>query len=187
MIGRAQKQPGFMCQAFGCFRRLTSGPVPPPPLGVLALLALLWLLTSSCLASFQGGGAEIPDVTGNYDFLTATNTLALLEEEGKLKGYIDVLQGEDESDTVLSYSISLGSRTKNRVEFKTRKIHQKYYRFSGVVERGTGREEHDADYLRLVGELETITLDPATGAEVSQREQVVFRSKGQAEKGDEEE
>jgi hypothetical protein len=89
-----------------------------------------------------------------------------------------VLQGEDESDAILSYSISLGWRKKNQVEFKTRKIHQKYYRFSGAVQRGSGHTERDPDFLRLVGDLEIITVNPESGEEAAQRMHVVFKSMG---------
>lgn len=176
----------FITRAFGSLHRLTGGSVSRPALRLFALLILPRLLVFSPRLPAQEAGEEIPDISGNYAFLTATDTLALLEEEGKLKGYIDVLQGEDESDAVLSYSISLGSRKKNQVEFKTKKIHQKYYRFSGVVQRGAGREERDADHLRLVGELETITVNPETGEEIPQRTHVVFKSKGRAEEEGEE-
>src|SRR6266699_5620815 len=99
-------------------------------------------------------GDDIEDITGKYHFLSADDTLAILEEEGKLKGYLDVYQGEEESDSVLSYPITLGAHKKEHVEFKTAKIHQKYYRFNGTVERGTGHEDADPDYLRLEGDHE---------------------------------
>jgi hypothetical protein len=136
------------------------------------------ILISSGRLRAQQESEEIQDISGTYQFLAAGDTLALLEEEGKLKGYIDVLQGEDESDAILSYSISLGWRKKNQVEFKTGKIHQKYYRFSGAVERGSGHEERDPDYLRLVGDLESITVNSGSGEEVAQRMHVVFKSMG---------
>jgi hypothetical protein len=127
---------------------------------------------------------EIGDITGQYDFVTADDTLALLEEEGKLKGYVDVFQGEEESDAVLSYPISIGWRKKKNVEFKTAKIHQKYFRFSGTVERGSGHEEPDPDYLRLVGDLEIVTTKTENEGEVSQRMHVVFKSKGREKEGE---
>lgn len=130
----------------------------------------------------QQGNEAIRDVSGEYRFLTADDTLGLLEEEGKIKGYVDVYQSEEESDTVLSYPITIGSRQKNHVEFKTAKIHQKYYRFSGAVERGKGHEETDPDYLRLVGDLEIVTVKADSGQETTQRRHLIFQSKGRAEK-----
>jgi len=123
---------------------------------------------------------EIDDITGKYHFLNADDVLALLDEEGKLSGYIDVFQGEDESDTILSYPISIGTRKKNRVEFKTRKIHQKYYRFSGTVRRGSGHEAADPDYLELVGDLETVVVKAEPGEESAQRTHVILKSMGRA-------
>ena len=170
-----------MTRAFCGFCWLASCSVSRPLVRLLALLVLPLIFLSSGTLRAQQESEEIQDISGNYTFLTAEDNLGLLEEEGKLKGDVDVLQGEDESDAVLSYSISLGWRKKNQVEFKTSKIHQKYYRFSGVVQRGSGREERDPDYLRLVGDLETITVNPESGEEVAQRKHVMFKSKGQQE------
>ena len=129
--------------------------------------------------------AHIPDITGNYQFLTAADTLAILEEEEKLKGYVDVFQGEDESDAILSYPITAGTRKGMQVEFRTGKIHQKYYRFSGKVERGAGRAENEPDFLRLVGGLEIVTVNGETGEESVQRPHVVFKSLGREKPSDE--
>lgn len=167
-----------MIRAFYCFRSLACHSVSRPSVWASTLLLLPLVLISSGRLRAQQESEEIQDISGTYQFLAAGDTLALLEEEGKLKGYIDVLQGEDESDAILSYSISLGWRKKNQVEFKTGKIHQKYYRFSGAVERGSGHEERDPDYLRLVGDLESITVNSESGEEVAQRMHVVFKSMG---------
>ncbi len=152
-------------------------------------LFLCWLglaATALLLAGVEAAHAQeaerISDVSGEYHFLSADGTLGLLEEEGKIKGYVDVYQSEEESDTVLSYPITIGSREKNHVEFKTAKIHQRYYRFSGTVERGKGHERGDPDYLRLVGDLEIITVNPGTGQETTERRRAVFQSKGKSEK-----
>jgi hypothetical protein len=139
---------------------------------------LPFILLSAGVLRGQGESGEIQDITGTYQFLTADDTLALLDEEGKLKGYIDVFQSEEESDAILSYPISLGWRKKKQVEFKTQKIHQKYYRFRGTVERGSGHEEADPDYLRLVGDLEIVTMKGETGPEATQTMRVVFKSQG---------
>lgn len=120
------------------------------------------------------------DITGNYTFLHPYDTLALLQEEGMIKGYIDVMQGQSESDVVLSYPIVIGSRKGNHVEFRTRRIHEKYYRFSGTVQRGKGRKKGDPDYFQLVGELQTIKRQSGTGKPVINRQQVVFKSKGES-------
>lgn len=126
---------------------------------------------------------EVQDITSEYHFLSADDTLALLEEEGKLHGYIDVYQNDEESDTVLSYTVTSGSRKKDHVEFKTNRIHQKFYRFSGAVQRGAGHEEGDPDYLRLVGNLETVMPKAGSGEEEAvQRMRVVFKSLGKSEK-----
>jgi len=171
---------GLMTRGFCSFLSLTGRNAWRPLTRAWAVLVLPLILVSSGILRAQQGREEIQDISGNYSFLTADDNLGLLEEEGKLKGDVDVLQGEDESDAILSYSITLGWRKGNQVEFKTKKIHQKYYRFSGVVQHGSGHEERDPDYLRLVGDLEIITVNSESGEEVAQRMHVVFKSKGRA-------
>jgi hypothetical protein len=120
-------------------------------------------------------------MTAKYHFLSADDTLAILDEEGRLKGYIEVAQPEEESDDVLSYDILEGSRKKAHVEFRTNRIHGKYYRFSGTVERGKGHKHKDADYFRLTGDLDVITVKSETGKETAQTFRVVFKSFGKSE------
>jgi hypothetical protein len=129
---------------------------------------------------------SVPDMTGEYEFLTPDNTLAILEEEGKLKGYVDVMQGEDESNEVLSYPIAVGTRHGDEVEFKTAKIHEKYYHFSGSVERGGGHTPKDPDFLRLKGALDVVTLESATGQEHPEQRRVIFKWKPRSEKDQDE-
>jgi len=148
---------------------------------VFVLSAVLFAIG---MAEAQKDSDEIVDITGKYQFLTADDTLALLEEDGKLKGYVDVSQSDEESDSFLSYPIVQGSRKKNHVEFKTSKIHQRYFRFAGTVERGAGIEASDPDYLRLVGALEIVASKGETGEEFVQRLQVVFKSRGKSETDD---
>ena len=115
-------------------------------------------------------------MTGRYHFLGPEDTLSILQEGDTLKGYIDVYPGQSESDAILSYAISIGSRKDNRVEFKTRTIHEVYYRFSGTVARGAGRKASDPDYLQLTGDLETVTLNSVTDTQKVQKQPVVFKS-----------
>ena len=148
----------------------------------LAMLPLLYAGVGRCSAQ---NTENIDDITGEYHFLSADDTLGLLEEEGKLKGYIEVLQGEQESDAMLSYDIILGSRKKDHVEFKTNTIHRRYYRFSGKVERGTGHQPADPDYLRLIGDLETVTVKGDSGQETVDRKHLILKSFGKSERNDE--
>jgi len=142
--------------------------------------AVLGLVAAGGLRA-QTSSSKIEDITADYRFLGANDTLALLQEAGTLKGYIDVLQGQSESDVVLSYPINIGSRKGDHIEFRTRRIHEMYYRFSGTVQRGTGGKKSDPDYLQLTGELQTIKRQPETNKEVIDRQQVVFKSKGESQ------
>ncbi len=169
-------QNSWLCSLPGSLRsRLASSP------GISLALATAFFLAQTCTPSLAQANASIEDITGRYHFVGPDDTLAILEEEGRLKGFIEVFQGEDESDEMLSYAIELGTRKSNHVEFKTSKIHEKYYRFAGVVERGTGRTANDSDYMHLVGDLETITLNSVTGKEDDGRVRVVFKLKSKAE------
>jgi len=141
--------------------------------------AILILITMSWVR-VQASSGKIGDLTGDYGFLEPHDTLALLQEEGTVKGYIDVLQGQSESDVVLSYPIVIGTRKGNHVEFRTRRIHEMYYRFSGMVQRGSGSKKSDPDYLQLAGELQIITRQPETNKESIERRQVVLKSKGES-------
>ena len=146
------------------------------------MLLLLYAGVGRCSAQ---NAENIDDITGKYHFLSVDDTLGILEEEGKLKGYIEVLQGEEESDDVLTYEIVSGSRKNDHVEFKTNTIHRKYYRFSGKVERGSGRQPDAPDYLRLVGDLETVTVKGDSGQESVERKHLILKCIGKSE-GDEE-
>jgi hypothetical protein len=148
----------------------------------MALLAAV--MFSARLTRAQNGESPIDDITAKYHFLSADDTLAILDQEGRLKGYIEVTQPADESDAILSYDIVEGSRQKNHVEFRTNRIHGKYYRFSGTAERGKGHEEKDSDYLHLTGSLAVVTVNSETGKESVQVMRLTFKSVGKAERQD---
>jgi hypothetical protein len=186
-VGRGRKAAGRK----GCLTRMVLGvreraPRVFPrryeiakPIGWLVILATVF---AGSVLRAQDQTELIDDITAKYHFLSADDTLAILDEEGRLKGYIDVFQNQEESDAVLSYTILEGTRKKTHVEFRTNKIHGKFYRFSGNVERGEGHEDGDPDYLRLVGSLEVVTINGDTGQEVIQRLRVVLKSFGKSER-----
>jgi hypothetical protein len=130
----------------------------------------------------QEGTQPVDDMTGKYHFISADDTLAILDEEGRLKGYIEVTQPVEESDDILSYDILQGSRKKSQVEFRTNRIHGKFYRFSGTVERGKGHEDKDPDYLHLTGNLDVVTVNADTGKESVQTLRVTLKSIGKSER-----
>jgi len=148
-------------------------------------LAVLAVLLTAPFAGARAAGqaaapaALAPDITGEYHFLAPEDTLAILEEEGKLKGYVDVAQPSDESDEVLSFPIALGTRQGNHVEFKTAKIHERYYRFSGTAATGKGRSPDDADFLRLEGDLDVVTVN--AGEEHVEHRHEIFKWKSKSE------
>ncbi|MGH9397832.1 MAG: hypothetical protein ACRD18_13410 [Terriglobia bacterium] len=143
-------------------------------ISIWILLLIAW--PGATFAAQQPAPPEAPRMTGRYHFLGPEDTLSILQEGNTLKGYIDVYPGENESDAILSYAMSVGSRKGNHVDFKTRTIHEVYYRFSGTVERGAGRTPRDPDYLQLTGSLETVTLNSVTDTKKIQKQPVVFKS-----------
>jgi hypothetical protein len=156
------------------------------PSGISATIAFLAVLAAVLFSArhLQAQDEQLPvdDITAKYHFLSPEDTLAILDEEGRLKGYIEVAQPEDESDDILSYDILEGSRKKNHVEFRTNRIHGKSFRFSGSVERGKGHEEKDPDYLHLTGSLDIVTVNADTGKEAVRTVRVFFKSIGKAER-----
>lgn len=145
------------------------------------LMTLLSVAAIATLAQSAPTANVAPVMTGRYHFLAAQDELAILQEETMLKGFIDVAQGPNESQAFLSYPITIGSRHGNQVSFRTRTIHEKYYRFTGTIERGKGKKPGDADYLHLTGVLETITSNSVTGQHQVIRQNVAFKSYGKNE------
>ena len=147
---------------------------------VVAVGSVLFAVLLVCPSQLRGipqGEEEIQDISGTFDFLSADDTLSILDQEGKLDGSLDVYQNAEESDSVLSFEIK-GTRKKGRVEFQTNRIHQKSYRFHGSVQRGAGLEEKDPDYMELVGDVEIISTKGDSNEESVQRMHMIFKSRG---------
>ena len=172
-----------MGRFFGKMRRKDHQPAPNLMRKTVWAVAALTALAALCNLNAQTAASPVSDITGDYEFLQPINTLAILQEDQMLKGYIDVLQGQSESDAILSYPITIGERKGDHVEFRTRKIHEMYYRFSGTVQRGKGKKKDSPDYLELVGELQTIKTNSVTNQETADKTQVVFKSKGKNAEG----
>ena len=135
--------------------------------------------------SAQKTPEKIEEINKEFHFLGPEDTVLIHEEDGKLNGQINVYAGPEESDAILSYLLTIGERVNDHVEFKTSKVHEKYFRFSGSVERGAGKKEEDPDYLRLAGDLQIVTVDGMTGKENTVTKQVVLKSLGADEIEDE--
>lgn len=148
----------------------------------LVIFVIAWFTGSSLRAQMEE--RPIDDITAKYHFLAPDDTLAILDEEGKLKGYINVAQSEEESEDTLTFNLVDGTRKKTHVEFRTNKIHGRSYRFSGNVERGAGHKEGDPDYLRLIGNLEIVTSRGDNVQEAVQVVRVFWKSFGKSERED---
>jgi hypothetical protein len=84
----------------------------------------------------------------------------------------------------LTFNLTEGTREKNEVRFRTERIHGKFYRFSGAVARGKGRDEKDPDYFELKGTLEIVTVNSDTNKESIQTTPVTLKSIGKNERPD---
>jgi hypothetical protein len=135
-------------------------------------------ISAAAPAKAQKAPAKIPEINTIFHFLNPADTLLIHEEDGKLQGQINAYQSEEESDAILSYLITIGKREKNHVEFKTSKVHERYFRFSGTIERGSGRKDTDPDYLQLAGDLHIIRVQGSTGKETTETRQVILKSLG---------
>jgi hypothetical protein len=129
-------------------------------------------------ARAQKASDRIPEINSEFHFLSPLDTLLIHEEDGILNGQINAYQGEEESDVILTYLINDGKRTENHVEFRTSRVHERYFRFSGTLERGKGRKDTDPDYLQLDGTLQIVTVNGETGKETTETRQVVLKSLG---------
>lgn len=146
-----------------------------------AVVALAMAFGQHATLEAQSAKTRTPDITGYYQFGFG-DTLAILDEHGKVEGHVDVFQLQERPKPVLSYNITAGSVSRNHLEFETDENEGKSYRFSGRVERGSGKERGDFDYLRLAGNLESISRR-ATGKEKVVRHHIIFKSLAQDNEG----
>ena len=150
---------------------------------IVVFILLLSTLFAAGVKAFADDAA-LDDITAKYHFLSNDDTLAILDEEGRLKGYIEVSQPASESEEFLTFNIIEGSRDKDHVKFRSNRIHGRYYRFDGTVERGKGNADKDADYLHLTGILDIVTVDSMANKESVQSMRVTFKSIGKSERPD---
>lgn len=139
------------------------------------MIALAMVLGQHAKLQAQTSKPKTANITGYYQF-SFGDTLAILDEHGNIEGHVDVFQPQEKPKPVLSYNITAGSVSRNHLEFKTQELYGKHYHFSGTVERGAGKDPGDYDYLRLAGNLETITGNSATGKKKVDRQHIVFKS-----------
>ena len=119
---------------------------------------------------------EIEDITGRYSFLEPDDLLGILDEDGELRGFIEVLQGKDESDDIFSYTITRGVREGNQINFKTDTIHGITYRFSGKVQIGKARNPTQRGFMLLVGTIQIEKNVSLAGKGKTEERRVVLES-----------
>ncbi len=119
---------------------------------------------------------EIEDITGRYSFLNPDDLLGILDEDGELRGFIEVLQEDDESDDVFSYTITRGVHKDNQINFKTDTIHGITYRFSGKVQISRERNSTQRGFILLVGTIRIEKNESLIGKGKTEERRVVLES-----------
>ena len=119
---------------------------------------------------------EIEDITGRYSFLKPDDLLGILDEDGELRGFIEILQEDDESDDIFSYTITRGVRKDNQINFKTDTIHGITYRFSGKVQISKKRNPTQRGFMLLVGTIQIEKNKFLDGKGITEERKVVLES-----------
>lgn len=141
------------------------------------------LLLTCVLANGQNNPPNPPaakpanDYSGMYSFLQDGEFVQLtVEEAGRVTGFISCY-GELESDRgqFLDLFFKSGKLDGKNLAFTTQTVHGVWYDFSGVVERGPGKNPGDEAYYLLKGTLTQNTTD-ADKKTSSKSRDVVFKS-----------
>ncbi len=124
-----------------------------PRLFVLSIL----LLSAAALAQ-----APAPEnVTGLYSFLRSGETVQLnVQPDGRVTGYVSrMADGESDRGQMLDMLFERASLERNRLEFRTKKIHGEWFEFKGTLERGKAKSRDDEGYWMMHGTLTTVKED----------------------------
>ncbi len=147
-------------------------------LPVTLLLACLLLLASGQNTAPNPPAAKpANDYSGMYSFLREGEFVQLtVEEAGRVTGFISCY-GELESDRgqFLDLFFKSGKLDGKDLTFTTQTVHGVWYDFTGVVERGPGKNPGDEAYYLLRGTLIQNTTD-ASKKTASKSRDVVFKS-----------
>lgn len=143
-----------------------------------AILLLICMIASGQkTAPTPPAGKPADDYSGMYSFLQDGEFVQLtVEEAGRVTGFISCY-GELESDRgqFLDLFFKSGKLDGKNLAFTTQTVHGVWYDFSGVVERGPGKNPGDEAYYLLKGTLTQNTTD-ADKKTSSKSRDVVFKS-----------
>jgi hypothetical protein len=117
------------------------------------------------------------DYSGMYSFLQDGEFVQLtVEEAGRVTGFIS-RYGDSESDRgeFLDLFFKSGKLDSKNLTFTTQTVHGVWYDFTGVVERGPGKNPGDEAYYLLKGTLTQNNTD-ANKKTTSKSREVAFKS-----------
>jgi hypothetical protein len=120
--------------------------------------------------------AALSDISGMYTFLREGEFVQLTVEDGKLAGYLSRF-GDTDSDReqIIEQFFEKTSLEGDRLSFNTKKVHGRWYDFTGTVTVAAGEKPEQEGYRVIKGTLIQHTSD-AQGAEKAQQRQVEFKS-----------
>lgn len=99
--------------------------------------------------------------SGMYSFLKDGEFVQItVEDDGKVTGFVSRYgEGEADKETFLDQFFRSGRLDGNKLSFATETVHGMWFGFTGIVERGDGKNPGDESYYVLKGTLTDNTGD----------------------------
>jgi len=145
-------------------------------------LALILLLCGGILVAqtaSQSPPASRPadDYSGTYSFLKDGEFVQIsIEDEGHVSGFVSRYGDTDsDRDAFLDHFFKAGKLEGKKLTFTTLAVHGVWYEFTGMFERGDGKQPGDEGYYVLKGTLVESRTDAAKKTSTKSRD-VVFKS-----------
>lgn len=114
--------------------------------------------------------------SGMYSFLEDGEFVQItVEDEGRVTGYVSRYgKGESDKGAFLDQFFRSGKLEGSKLNFTTETVHGVWFEFTGMVERGEGKNPGDEAYYVLKGALTDNTSDAAKKVTTHSRE-VLFK------------
>jgi hypothetical protein len=115
------------------------------------------------------------EYSGMYSFLMDGEFVQItVEDEGRVTGFVSRYgEGESDKGAFLDQFFRSGKLDGNKLSFTTETAHAMWFKFTGTVERGEGKNPGDEAYYVLKGTLTDNTSDAAKKVTTHSREVVL--------------
>lgn len=119
---------------------------------------------------------QTDEVSGMYSFLREGEFVQVTLEDGVVTGFVS-RYGDADSDkgSFLDQFFSKATLVENKLTFSTKPVHDVWFEFAGMVERGSAKKQTDEGYRVLRGKLTQFTTDSNKKTSAKARD-VVFKS-----------